>query len=264
MMMKKLKGKKVLITGASGGIGAAIAELVANRGGHPIMVARSEDKLKALVHAIEHQGGSAEYYVADVTNQSEWDEVLQTISEKHPVLDGLVNNAGLGRFSFFEQMKWAEIEQMIQLNIQALLYTTHVCLPLLKKAPVSHIVNIGSQAGKIATPKSAVYSGTKANVISYSHALRMELKQESIYVTSVNLGPVATDFFELADPEGSYQKNISKFMLDRYKVANRVVDSLLTPKREINMPSWMNVGAKCYQMFPRLMEKVLHRAFQQK
>src|SRR5690606_33540996 len=127
-----------------------------------------------------------------------------------------------------------------------------------------HIVNIASQAGKISTPKSAVYASTKHAILGFTNALRQELMDKSIHVTAVNLGPVKTNFFSHADPEGSYQKNVGKYMLDPEKVAEKIANHLFTGKREINMPLWMDFGSRLYQLFPSMMEKALKKQFNKK
>lgn len=112
-----------------------------------------------------------------------------------------------------------------------------------------HIINIASQAGKTATPKSAVYAGTKFAVRGYSNALRLELKQYGISVTTVNPGPIRTDFFAKADPDGSYLAKLGRWVLDPGRAAELIVESMLTNRREINLPWPMELGARFYVLF---------------
>ncbi|GAB2573929.1 SDR family NAD(P)-dependent oxidoreductase [Gracilibacillus alcaliphilus] len=261
--MNQLQGKHILITGASSGIGEAVAYQVAAQQGTPILIARRIDKLEQISNHIEQT-----YQIkpiirtADITDRETWGNILAEMTEEYAI-DVLINNAGIGYFNTFADMDWNQIEKMIALNNQALYFTTYAVLPTLCKQPQAHIINIASQAGKIATPKSAVYSATKASVISFSNALRMELAGQ-VYVTSVNIGPVATEFFDQADPTGDYQRNIARFMLKPDRVANKIVESIFTGKREINMPVLMNTGSKLYQNFPRLVELFGKRLFNQK
>ena len=99
-----------------------------------------------------------------------------------------------------------------------------------------HIINIASQAGKIATPKSSVYSATKHAVLGYTNSLRMELSDFQIKVTAVNPGPIGTDFFTIADESGTYAKSVQRYILKPEYVAKKVVDAMLTSTREINLP----------------------------
>lgn len=259
--MGNLRGKKILITGASGGIGEKLAFKVAENQAEPILIARNKDKLELIARKMtEYYGVPVSYYALDITEQTKWRELAENFS----MIDILINNAGVGYFERFETADWQHMEEMIQLNIKALMQTTYYLLPALKRGNPAHIVNIGSQAGKIATPKSSVYSATKAFVISFSNALRLELKTSNIYVTSVNIGPVKTNFFKQADPEGHYQESVSNYMLDADRVAAKIAKHLLTDKREINLPVWMNTGSKMYQLFPGLMETLLKNAFNKK
>ncbi|UOQ85938.1 SDR family NAD(P)-dependent oxidoreductase [Gracilibacillus salinarum] len=262
--MNRLMGKHVLITGASSGIGEALAYQLAANGAVPILVARTESKLVQIVDKIKKQYQiEAYHYTADITDRQKWGEILDEMMSDIDKVDAVINNAGLGFFRQFDQMNWSDIEKMVQLNLQALFFTTYQLIPYLIKSKPAHIVNIGSQAGKVPTPKSAIYSATKASVISFSNALRMELEGK-VFVTSVNIGPVRTAFFEQADPEGNYQKSIQNVMLDPNDVAQKIIHALFTKKREINLPAWMNAGGKLYQLFPQLMEKILKPAFNKK
>jgi short-subunit dehydrogenase len=89
----------------------------------------------------------------------------------------------------------------------------------------------------------------------------MEMSLHGVNVTSVNPGPIATDFFTIADKSGDYIKNIDRFMLQPDKLADKIVDSMLTNRREINAPGWMNAGSIFYTLFPKLVETVGKRAF---
>jgi uncharacterized protein len=265
MRMNILQNKIILVTGASSGIGRSIVMKLAEKGAIPIMIARSSDKLEEIKQQINSlYGMESYYYVVDMLDQNKYESILDNIKISHPTIDGIINNAGFGKFEKLEQMDFNTSKNMIHLNLQSLIYTTYTLLPILKKQPNAHIVNIGSQAGKLATPKSAVYSATKAAVISFSNALRLELIEDNVYVTSVNIGPVKTEFFEHADPTGNYSRNIEKYMLDPDKLAKKIVGSLFTRKREINLPQWMQFGAICYQLAPNTMEKLLKKQFSKK
>ncbi|MFD2657316.1 SDR family NAD(P)-dependent oxidoreductase [Gracilibacillus thailandensis] len=262
--MNQLKEKHVLITGASSGIGEALAFALAEQKAIPVLVARTESKLIEIARRIDNIYGIKPIaYPVDITDLKEWQKALDQILKECGKIDILINNAGVGYFEAFDQLNWKQIDNMIRLNLDSLFFTTYYTLPTLMNQPVAHIVNIGSQAGKIATPKSAVYSATKASVISFSNALRMELEGK-IPVTSVNIGPVKTAFFETADPKGDYQRSVAKHMLDPNDVANHITKCLFKNKREINLPFWMHAGSKLYQNFPQVMETILKPAFKKK
>ncbi|WP_064971734.1 SDR family NAD(P)-dependent oxidoreductase [Ornithinibacillus californiensis] len=264
-MQINLEGKKIVITGASSGIGEKLARTIAANGGTPIMLARSLDKLRQLQEQIKEETDIiAYYYKVDLTNDSEMDEVIEKVFRDHEIIDALVNNAGSGVFQYVGETRWEDIEVMFRLNVLALIRMTKLFLPHFLERKEGHIVNIASQAGKISTPKSAVYASTKHAVLGFTNALRQEVTSENIFVTAVNLGPVRTNFFSLADPEGNYQKSVDRYMLDPDKVASKITKNLFTSRREINLPMWMDLGSRFYQLFPSLMERALKKQFTKK
>ncbi|GGC86700.1 oxidoreductase [Thalassobacillus devorans] len=260
-----LKEKKVLITGASGGIGRYIAIHVARNGGSPILVARSADKLETTANILKEKFDvSCHWYQADFSRDTESKGISEQILAEHESIDALINNAGMGIFDYFAESEWEDINRMIQVNITSLLRMTHQVLPRMIEQESGHIVNIASQSGKMATPKSAVYAATKHAVLGFTNALRLEAEPQGILVTGVNLGPVRTGFFDQADPSGAYRNAVDSWMLDANRVANRIVKQLFRPSREINLPVWMEAGSKLHYQFPGLTEKLLHKQFNKK
>ncbi|WP_010093144.1 SDR family NAD(P)-dependent oxidoreductase [Ornithinibacillus scapharcae] len=264
-MQTNYVGKKIVVTGASSGIGEMIVKKIAAGGGIPIMLARSLDKLRQLQEQIKEEYKiHAFYYQVDLTDEEQMVGVVSTIIQEHEDITVLINNAGIGVFQYVSDTKWEDVQVMFRLNVLAVIRMTQLFLPYLMQQKQGHIINIASQAGKISTPKSAVYASTKHAIIGFSNALRQEMANNNIYVTTVNLGPVKTNFFSHADPEGNYQKSVDRYMLDPEKVAARITEVLLTRKREINMPLWMDIGSRFYQLFPGMMEKALKSQFNKK
>lgn len=265
MGREQLKGKNIVITGASGGIGAQIAKLCGESGANLVLLARSMEKLKQLQMELQqkHQV-RVEVYQLDVSNTEKVKEVFTAIFTDFGEVDILVNNAGFGVFREAHAATMDEIKGMFDVNVVGLMACTSMVLPKMRERRYGHIINIASQAGKIATPKSSVYSATKHAVLGYTNSLRMELSDYNVLVTSVNPGPIATNFFNIADEKGTYVKNVQKFMLQPEYVARKVVDSMLTKTREINLPRWMNMGSVVYVLFPRLFERIGKKAFNKK
>lgn len=145
---------------------------------------------------------------------------------------------------------------MFEVNVIGLMACTKEVLPSMIERNEGHIINIASQSGKLATPKSSGYSATKHAVLGFTNSLRMELSKTNIYVSSVNPGPIETNFFHVADRSGNYVKNVKKFMLKPDDVAEKIVQLMIKPKRELNVPRWMNVGSVLYQLFPSIADKV--------
>lgn len=264
-MLDRLKNKNIIITGASGGIGAAMAELCAQRGANLVLLARSYEKLSELKDDLESRFGTrVDIFRLDVSNTDEIQTVFADILERIGHVDVLVNNAGYGIFREAYTAKIEDIKGMFAVNVVGLMACTSMVLPAMRKQGSGHIINIASQAGKIATPKSSVYSATKHAVLGYTNSLRMELSGHRVFVTAVNPGPIETNFFTIADEKGTYVKNVKKFMLKPDYVAKKVVDAMLTPVREINLPRWMNAGSIIYTLFPSMFERIGKKMFNQK
>ncbi|WP_210365659.1 SDR family oxidoreductase [Bacillus sp. REN3] len=263
--MQSLTGKNIIITGASGGIGAEIARLCAERGANLVLLARGIDKLQALKGELESMHSvKVDVHQLDVSDTDAIKAMFGMVLSEIGHADILVNNAGFGIFDLAHEAKIEEIKSMFAVNVIGLMACTSMVLPGMKQRRSGHIINIASQAGKIATPKSSVYSATKHAVLGYTNSLRMELAEDNVFVTSVNPGPIATNFFNIADKQGTYVKNVERFMLQPEYVARQVVDRMMTKTREINLPRWMNAGSIFYSLFPRAFERLGKKAFNQK
>ncbi|MGV3464297.1 MAG: SDR family NAD(P)-dependent oxidoreductase [Heyndrickxia sp.] len=265
MVNERLRGKTIVITGASGGLGEQIAYAAAKSEANVVLLARNLEKLKTLKKNIE-----TTYSVKcmvdklDVSIVEDIPSVFKKINDEIGSIDVLINNAGYGIFDEAHEASLEDIQGMFNVNVIGLIACTKEVLTFMRNRQSGHIINIASQAGKLATPKSSAYAATKHAVIGFSNSLRMELAPYNVFVTTVNPGPIATQFFEVADKSGTYIKNIERYMLNPEKLANIIVQSIFTKRREINLPRWMNTGSVLYTLFPRLVEKVGGKAFYQK
>lgn len=264
-MNERIQGKMIAITGASGGLGMEIARHAAKNGANLILMARSYDKLEKLRDELTAKYSIDVYvYGLDVSKREDVEKTFKRIEQEAGVIDVLVNNAGYGVFDHVLDMDLDDAEGMIETNVLGLITCTKLVLPGMVNRRFGHIINIASQAGKMATPKSSVYSATKHAVLGFTNSLRMEMHGKHVYVTSVNPGPIRTNFFNIADKEGTYIKNVDRLMIDPVKLAGRIVDAMITGKREINAPSWMNAGSKIYGLFPRTFETLGRSQFNKK
>ncbi|MDG5787710.1 SDR family oxidoreductase [Evansella sp. AB-P1] len=255
--MNKLQGLNVVITGASSGIGEQLSYEVAKRGGTPIMLARSYDKLVDLADQIEKETDVKPIvYRVDVAEEESVKGVFAKVEKENGPIDVLINNAGFGVFEPAHESSLGDVKLMFNVNVFGAIGCTQAVLPSMMNRKKGHIIFVASQAGKLATPKSSAYSATKHAVLGYANSLRMEMQEESIYVSVVNPGPVKTQFFDLADRTGDYKKSVARFMITAEEVAKKTVNLIEKPKRELNLPAWMNVGTKFYQVFPSLVEKI--------
>ncbi|MGN1399999.1 MAG: SDR family NAD(P)-dependent oxidoreductase [Bacillus sp. (in: firmicutes)] len=260
--MNKLENKIVVITGASTGLGKEIAIQSAKAGALVIMVARSMDKMLEVAKEIKWlTGQEAHARKCDVSDVAEVEQAFTEILETFGHVDVLVNNAGFGLFENVEDMNLAESKRMLDVNVFGVMACSKMVYASMADRRTGHIINVASQAGKIATPKSSVYAATKHAVLGFSNALRLEAYEYGVSVTTVNPGPIKTNFFDIADSTGAYVKNVERFMLEPDYVARKVVDAMLSNKREINLPGWMEAGSRFFAVFPRTFEAVGKKFF---
>jgi short-subunit dehydrogenase len=256
-----LKGRVIAVTGASSGIGAHLAVELAAQGAIPVLIARRVDLLMEVADRIP---GEKLYLQADVTDSQQVEQAVQMIIKHYGRIDGWVNNAGAGNFKAVLEMPIEEFEQQLAINYISVVRCTKAVLPHMLKAGQGHIVNVVSVAGKIGTAKSSGYSASKHAALGFTNSLRAELIGTGIRVSSVNPGPIDTPFFDIADPDGSYKKNVEWFMLKPERVAKSICRALSSGKAEITMPWTASAGAKLLQVFPNLLAGVAGKLLNKK
>lgn len=204
-MSTSLEGTTALVTGASGGIGAATAVSLAAQGANVALVARRKDRLDGVAEQIRAAGGTALAVEADITDQAQAAGAVEQAVQAFGGLNTLVNNAGVMLLGPVESAPVREWDRMIAINLLGLLYTTHAALPHLLAAAgtrgTADVVNISSLAGRVPVAGSAVYSMTKQGVGAFSDALRQEVAGRHVRVSLVEPGPVATELFSHIRPE---------------------------------------------------------------
>jgi uncharacterized protein len=247
----QIKGKVAVITGASSGIGAVIARLLHKEGATVILTARNVEKIQVLAAELRER---VEVYEMDVSNAIQVKETFQTIANVFGRVDILINNAGFGVFAQFEQANLHDFEAMMAVNYMGLVNCTYQVLPGMKARGHGSIVNIASLAGKVGTAKSSGYAATKHAVLGFTNSLRMELRGSGVHVGAVNPGPVDTNFFAIADPNGNYVNSIRWMMLTPHQVALAVEKVIRTERAEIDLPKWMGFFTKIYALAPRFFD----------
>lgn len=256
-----LKNKIVVITGASSGIGLLTARLLSREGAVPILVARSRDKLEEASGSI---AGKHEIREMDVTRDDQVKQAMQDILQAHGKIDILLNNAGFGKFQNAVDMPPEEFQRMMDVNYMGTVRCTKAVLPHMLERRSGHIVNVASMAGKIGTAKSTAYTATKHAVLGFSNALRQELRESGIKVSTVNPGPIDTPFFDIADPSGGYVSNVEWLMMKPEHVASKIVQLMKTGREELNLPLKAAAAMRLYQLFPRLSDKLTYRMMNKK
>lgn len=183
-----------LITGASQGIGKALAIQCAQNGHNLILSALPEDGLENLASTIKDQYGVKVFaYPVDLLDEKAIKNFYQWCSQKGLDVNILINNAGLGYQGAFQETKLEENYQMMALNMKSVVIMTYTFLPMLKQQPKARIMNVGSLASFLKLPYKAVYSGSKHFVLAFSNALGKELKKTSVSVSCLCPGPTSTN-----------------------------------------------------------------------
>lgn len=209
--MQKLRNKVAVVTGASKGIGAAVAVALASEGAGVIVnYSSSKQGAEKVVAAIKSAGGDATAVAGNVANPAEIERLFADVKSQYGKVDVLVNNAGRYSFTPIDTLKQEDITSMFDVNVSGLLLSTKAALPLIPSEGGS-IVNIGSVVGEIAPPMAAVYAGTKGAVNSITRVLAKELGPRQIRVNAVNPGPILTEGFEAAGfQESGFAEQIIK------------------------------------------------------
>jgi NADP-dependent 3-hydroxy acid dehydrogenase YdfG len=202
-----LQGTVALVTGASSGIGEATARELAAAGAAVAVVARRKDRLDTLVADIESAGGRALALEADVTDQQQAIDAVETTVRELGRLDTVVNNAGVMLLGPIVDAPTQEWDRMVTLNLQGLLYVAHASINHLLAAAqdgprqVADLVNVSSVAGRVARLGSGVYNLTKHGVGAFSESLRQEVTQRHVRVSLIEPGATATELTDHLRPE---------------------------------------------------------------
>jgi short-subunit dehydrogenase len=192
-----IKGKVVIVTGASSGIGEATARQFGREGARGVLAARRMEKLKKLAEEIDAMDTGAETLVvqADLTKLDDIKNLVNETIIKFGRVDILVNNAGFGRLDWLEKLDPVrDIQAQFDVNVLGVIQTTRQVLPIMMEQRSGHIINMCSMAGLVGTPTYTIYSATKHAVHGFSESLRREVKPWGIDVSIIYPGGVKTEF----------------------------------------------------------------------
>lgn len=209
--MENIKGKIVVITGASSGLGEATAMHLSELGATVVLAARRAVRIQALADEITRNGGKALAIITDVTNAEQVKALIDVVVKEYGRVDVLLNNAGLMPHSPLERLKIDEWNQMIDVNIKGVLYGIAAVLPYMKEQKSGHIINVSSVAGHTVRPSGVVYSATKYAVRVISEGLRQEVKDYNLRTTIISPGAVATEL-----PNSITEEDVAKGIKDFY------------------------------------------------
>jgi short-subunit dehydrogenase len=232
---RQIAGSRILITGASQGIGRALALEAARRGAHVLAAARSADLLAELAREAQQAGLSIETVRADVTVPAERQKMADEAVRLWGGLDVLINNAGIGATGHFADSAPERMRTIMEVNFFGLTETTRVCLPLLKLGTKPAILNISSIAGRRGIPARSDYSASKFAVQGFSEALRAELAKDGIDVLLVNPGLTQTNFSKnMLEQKAKVQMDHLRGMTSE-QVACKTLDALAAGRNEVSL-----------------------------
>ncbi|UZT99992.1 SDR family oxidoreductase [Chryseobacterium fluminis] len=229
--MENIKGKVVAITGASSGMGKAIAIELAKNGAKIALGARRTIELQHIAAQIKSKGGEAIFVQTDVKNKADLIRLVNTAVERYGKLDVIVNNAGVSQLSRFDELDIDGWEEMIDINLKGVLYGMAAAIPVFKHQRSGHIVNIISTSGIKIVPMQSIYAGTKNAIRTIAEAFRQE-SDGNIRITGISPGFVKTDFADNIKNEEmkkAIQKGMEQIAIDPIAIANAVIYAVSQP-----------------------------------
>jgi uncharacterized protein len=234
----ELAGKRVLITGASRGIGESLAERFTAAGARVALVARSKGPLEALADRL---GGTA--HPTDLGDREQANGLIERVESDGGPIDVLVNNAGVDLTGTFPAHTADQIEFLYRVNLLTPVALSHQVIPGMLARGGGHIVNVSSYAGNAAFPGLTAYSSSKAGLSQFTAGLRADLKGKPIGTTLVELGPIPTDMLDHANDYAPTRDSFDRFYklrllvdVPRQKVAQDVVNAVRDGRRHVRHP----------------------------
>lgn len=249
--MTRLAGAVVVVTGASGGIGAATARLLAQRGAHVVGVGRNAAALAALA---AETGGSA--IPVDLAEPASAASIVETVLQRHGRLDAVVLGAGVGHAGAVADMSPDRVAELVDVNVRAPILLAQASIPALLRQGSGSLVFLTSIAGRVGVPGESVYSATKAALETFADAVREELRPSGVTVSTVAPGVVATEFF--ARRGAPYDRRFPRPM-PAGRVAEAVVAAVEKGIPSQVVPRWLEVPARLSATAPVLYRALARR-----
>jgi short-subunit dehydrogenase len=249
---RSVQGKWVLLTGAGGGIGGAIAKRLYTAGANLILVGRDKSKLLSVCIRNNFLPDRVVRIAADLTDQQGREKIVSTCSALPEPVSILVNNAGISDFNFLDDQDEQIIIDLVNTNLVSPILLTRRLMPILRNANQPVIVNIGSTFGSIGYPGFATYSASKFGLRGFSEALRRELSSSTIKVCYI--APRATQTAINSDQVNKMNTALGTQMDDVNSVAEQILEALLTRKAEAYIGWPEKLFVKINQIFPKIVD----------
>lgn len=235
-----MKYSSILITGASSGLGAEFARQLAPHCEQMILVARRKKRLQELADELTKEFSSLDIQLesVDLSDKNESLAFVQKIKEGQYTPEFLINNAGLGDLGSFALSDWDKLEKMLRVNMLALTQLTHAVVPSMRAKKRGFILNVSSMASIMPIPDFSAYAASKAYVTSFSEALRLELREDGIFVTALCPGPVKTEFGEIATRDDRKEMPMKAWtFVAKELVVNEAIKAIEINK-PLHFPGW--------------------------
>ena len=249
-MSKDFKGKTVIITGASAGVGAATARTFARLGANLVLVARGQIALDKITDELAPIT-SVINIAMDVNDSSANENILKQAAQAFGSVDVLVNNAGFHQRGEVERNHADDLAKMVDINLRAPIQLSCLMLPYLRKAGGGAIVNVGSLAGRTPLQGAATYAATKAGLRAFTYSLADELKGTGIYIGVVSPGPIDTGFI-MSEIDEVEDIVFSQPMSSAQQVADAIVSVARGEETEISLPRASGWLTTVSYLFPKL------------
>lgn len=259
-MSSDFKGKTVIITGASAGVGAATARTFANLGANLVLVARGQVALDTITDELA-KITSVINVAMDINNSEANEALLETAAQAFGSVDVLVNNAGFHQRGDVMRNQAADLAQMVDVNLRAPIQLSALMLPYLQKAGGGAIVNVGSLAGRTPLQGAATYAATKAGLRAFTYSLSDELKDDNINVGVVSPGPIDTGFI-MSEIDQVEDIVFSQPMSSAQQVADAIVSCARGEAVEISLPrasGWLTTVSYLFPSLRKALRPALYR-----
>jgi NADP-dependent 3-hydroxy acid dehydrogenase YdfG len=240
----------VVVTGASSGIGEALAVEWGARGAHVAVVARRPAELEAVAEKVRARGGKALPIVADVADPDAAIAAIQRADAELGGLDMVVANAGLGSTGHASRAKWSDVARLIDVNVRGAMATLAAAIPVMLAQQRGHLVGVTSLAGRRALPQSSAYSASKAAVSTFLEGLRLDLAPAGIKVTDVQPGFVSTPMTAKVD-------HPMPFLWPSDKAARVIADRLERAPNIVAFPLPLDIATRFGRVLPAWLYRVI-------
>lgn len=258
MTRRQIAGARALVTGASSGIGFALARELARQGARLLLTARRSDRLQSLAAELANSGTEAISVTGDITDSGLRAELRAAATAHFGGLDILVNNAGVGALGPFASAEAARLRRIMEVNFFAPVELTRDLLPLLVTGTSPLIVNMGSVLGHRAVPNKSEYCASKFALHGFSDALRAELVRPGIDVLLVSPSTTQSEFFQSV-LEGTGAPSKTARGMPAETVARRVVRAMRSGRQEIILSSGGKLLVWLDRLCPPLMNRLVAR-----